>query len=135
NWDAMLKDTQAAIDELKKEGPVAIIGFCMGGSIAFLAATRLNGLSAAIAYYGGQIAKVADEKPKVPMPMHFGEKDQSNPVSDVAIIKGKRTASEIYTYPDAAHGFHCDERASYNEAAAKVAWPRALEFLRKHMKK
>ena len=46
NWDAMLKDTQAAIDELKKEGPVAIVGFCMGGSIAFLAATRLSGLSA-----------------------------------------------------------------------------------------
>jgi carboxymethylenebutenolidase len=135
NWDAMLKDTQAAIDELKKEGPVAIIGFCMGGSIAFLAATRLNGLSAAIAYYGGQIAKFADEKPKVPMQMHFGGKDQSIPMSDVEMIKGKRTESEIYTYPDAAHGFHCDERASYNEAAAKAAWPRALEFLKKHLKK
>jgi carboxymethylenebutenolidase len=135
NWDAMLKDTQAAIDELKKEGPVAIIGFCMGGSIAFLAATRLNGLSAAIAYYGGQIAKFADEKPKVPTQMHFGEKDQGIPMTDVAMIKGKRTESEVYTYPDAPHGFHCDERASYNEAAAKTAWPRALEFLKKHVKK
>jgi carboxymethylenebutenolidase len=86
NWDAMLKDTQAAIDDLKKEGPVAIIGFCMGGSIAFLAATRLTGLSAAVAYYGGYIAKVADEKPKVPVQMHFGEKDQGIPMTDVEQI-------------------------------------------------
>ena len=136
NWDAMLKDTQAAIDELKKEGPVAIIGFCMGGSIAFLAATRLNGLSCAIAYYGGQIAKFADEKPKVPMQMHFGEKDQGIPMTDVEAIKGKRGGdSEIYTYPDAPHGFHCDERQSYTKSAAEAAWPRALAFLQKHLKK
>ena len=102
NWDAMLKDTQAAINELKKEGPVAIVGFCMGGSIAFLAATRLSGISCAIAYYGGQIAKFADEKPKVPMQMHFGEKDQGIPMTDVEAIKSKRSGdSEIYVYPDA----------------------------------
>ena len=85
----MLKDTQAAINELKKEGPVAIVGFCMGGSIAFLAATRLSGISCAIAYYGGQISKFADEKPKVPMQMHFGEKDQGIPMTDVEAIKGE----------------------------------------------
>ncbi len=135
NWDAMLRDTQAAIDDLKKEGPVAIIGFCMGGSVAFLSATRLNGLSCAIAYYGGQIAKFADEKPKCPVQMHFGEKDQGIPMSDVEMIRQKRPDCEIYTYPDAPHGFHCDERGSYNEAAAKAAWPRSMEFLRKHVKK
>jgi len=135
NWEAMMKDTQAAIDELKKEGPVAIIGFCMGGSVAFLAACRLNGLSCAIAYYGGQIAKFADEKPKVPVQMHFGEKDQGIPMTDVEMIKKKQPQAEIYTYPDAPHGFHCDERASFTESAAKVAWPRALDFLKKHVKK
>jgi carboxymethylenebutenolidase len=135
NWDAMLKDTQATIDDLKKEGPVGIIGFCMGGSIAFLAATRLSGLSAAVAYYGGQIAKFADEKPKVPLQMHFGEKDQGIPVTDVEMIKKKQPNAEIYTYPDAPHGFHCDERASFNEAASKAAWPRTMEFFKKHVKK
>ena len=135
NWDAMLKDTQAAIDELKKEGPVGIVGFCMGGSIAFLAATRLNGLSAAVAYYGGQIAKFADEKPKMPVQMHFGEKDQGIPMTDVEMIKKKQPGAEIYTYPDAPHGFHCDERASFNEAASTAAWPRTMEFLKKHVKK
>jgi len=135
NWDAMSRDTQAAIDELRKEGPVAIIGFCMGGTVAFLAATRLNGLSAAVAYYGGQIAKFADEKPKVPIEMHFGEKDQSIPMSDVEAIRKKRPEAEIYTYPDAGHGFHCDERASYNEKAATTAWARTVEFLKRYVKK
>ena len=136
NWDAMLKDTQAAINELKKEGPVAIVGFCMGGSIAFLAATRLSGISCAIAYYGGQISKFADEKPKVPMQMHFGEKDQGIPMTDVETVKAKRGGdSEIYVYPDAGHGFHCDERQSYTKAASETAWPRAMAFLQKHLKK
>jgi carboxymethylenebutenolidase len=135
NWDAMLKDTQAAIDELKKDGPVAIIGFCMGGTIAFLAATRLTGISCAIAYYGGAIAKFADEKPKVPVQLHFGEKDQSIPMSDVEAIKAKQPQAETYVYAGAAHGFHCDERGSYNDEAAKTAWPRSMEFLKKHVKK
>ena len=90
DWGAMLRDTQAAIDELKKDGPVAIMGFCMGGTIAFLAACKLNGLAAAVCYYGGQIAKNADEKPKVPTLMHFGEKDASIPMTDVELIKKKR---------------------------------------------
>ena len=67
----------------RRSGPVAIMGFCMGGTISFLAACKLNGLSAAVCYYGGQIAKNADEKPKVPAQMHFGEKDASIPMSDV----------------------------------------------------
>ena len=61
DWGKMLLDVQASIDELKKSGPVAIMGFCMGGTISFLAACKLNGLSAAVCYYGGQIAKNADE--------------------------------------------------------------------------
>src|ERR1700674_2937983 len=133
---AMLKDPQAAIDELKGSGPIAIMGFCMGGTIAFLSAAKLNGLSAAVCYYGGQIAKNADEKPKVPTMMHFGEKDASIPMSDVDLIKQKRGAdSEIHVYADAAHGFHCDERGSFHDPSAKLAWQRSLEFLKKQMKK
>ena len=108
----------------------------MGGTIAFLAACKLNGLSAAVCYYGGQIAKNADEKPKVPTLMHFGEKDASIPMSDVEIVKQKRGGdTEIHVYPDAQHGFHCDERGSFNEASAKTAWQRSMDFLKKHMKK
>jgi len=136
DWGAMMRDTQAAIDAAKKFGPAAIVGFCMGGSIAFLAAAKLNGLSAAIGFYGGQIAKNVDEKPKVPVQLHFGEKDASIPMSDVDIIKQKRSGDcEIHVYPDAQHGFNCEERGSYNEAAAKLARDRARGFLQKHMKK
>ncbi len=136
DWAAMIKDVQAAIDDAKKSGPAAIIGFCLGGSVAFLAAARLNGLSAAIGYYGGQIAKNADEKPKVPTQLHFGEQDAGIPMSDVETIKQKRGGDcDIYVYADAQHGFSCDERGSYNEAAAKLAWQRSMAFLQAHLKK
>jgi carboxymethylenebutenolidase len=133
DWSKMLLDIQASIDEVKSVGPVGVIGFCMGGTVAFLAATRLDGLSASAAFYGGGIVKFADEKPKCPVQMHFGEQDTGIPMSDVEIIKQKRPDTEIYTYP-AGHGFCCDERASYNEESAKLAWQRTYEFLAKHMK-
>ena len=136
DWAAMMKDLQAAIDDAKKSGPTAIIGFCLGGSLAFLAAARLSGLSAAIGYYGGQIAKNAAEKPQVPTQLHFGEKDASIPMSDVETVKQERGGDcEIYVYPGAQHGFNCDERGSYDEASAKLAWQRSLAFLQKNLKK
>jgi carboxymethylenebutenolidase len=135
DWGAMLRDTQAAIDDLKKDGPVAIMGFCMGGTIAFLAATRLSGLKCAIAYYGGRIVAFADEKPKCPLQMHFGETDHSISMADVETIKKKRPDCEIYVYKDAGHGFHCDERGSFHSESAKTAWQRTMDFLRKHLKK
>ena len=136
DWGAMMKDMQAAIDDANTAGPTAILGFCLGGSLAFLAAARLNGLSAAIGYYGGQIAKHADEKPKVPTQLHFGEKDAAIPMSDVEMIKQKRGGDcEIYVYANAQHGFNCDERGSYDEASARLAWQRSMAFLQKHLKK
>jgi carboxymethylenebutenolidase len=136
DWGAMMRDTQAALDEARKIGPAAIVGFCMGGTIAFLAAAKLNRLSAAIGWYGGQIAKNADEKPKVPTQLHFGELDASIPMTDVELIKQKRGGDcEIYVYPDAQHGFNCEERGSYNEGAAKLARERSIAFLDKHLKK
>jgi len=136
DWGAMMKDLQAAVDDGKKSGPAAIIGYCLGGSLAFLAGVKLSGLSAAIAYYGSRIAKNADEKPKVTTQLHFGEKDASIPMSDVETIKQKRGGDcEIYVYPGAQHAFNCDERASYDETSAKLAWQRSLDFLQKHLKK
>ncbi|HVB90354.1 MAG TPA: dienelactone hydrolase family protein, partial [Beijerinckiaceae bacterium] len=109
DWDAMLLDVNAAVSVLKSSGPVAVVGFCLGGSVAFLSAVRLSGLSAAVGYYGGAIVKFADEKPKCAVQLHFGEQDHGIPLTDVARIKEKRPDVEIYTYPDAGHGFHCDE--------------------------
>jgi carboxymethylenebutenolidase len=134
NWDAAMKDVEAALGDIKAIGPCGIIGFCFGGSVSFLAACRVNGLKAAICYYGGTIAKNADEKPKCPVQMHFGEKDAGIPLTDVETIKQKQPQAEIYVYKDAQHGFHCDERASFQKEASALAWKRSMEFLTKHMK-
>ena len=135
DWAAMLLDTQAAIDAVKAVGPVGIIGFCLGGSIAYVAATKLSGLSAAVGYYGGAVVRFADDKPDVPTQLHFGEKDAGIPLTDVEAIKSKRPDVEIYVYPGAQHGFHCDERASYDKVSSDIAWPRSLEFFAKHLRK
>src|SRR5436190_6825471 len=135
DWPAMLRDTQAAIDAVKGIGPVGIIGFCLGGSIAYAAATKLSGLAAAVGYYGGAVVRFADDKPKVPTQLHFGEKDAGIPLTDVETIKAKRPEVEVHIYPGAQHGFHCDERASYDKASADIAWPRSLAFFAKHLKK
>jgi carboxymethylenebutenolidase len=136
DWDAMMRDTDAAIKELKSAGPVGIVGFCMGGTIAFLAATRLSGLSAAVGYYGGRIVAFADEKPKCPVQLHFGEKDASIPMADVETIKQKRSGDcEIYVYASGGHGFHCDERGSFDKPSRDLAWQRTRDFFAKHMKK
>src|SRR5579863_10540059 len=81
--EASLADVQAAIDYAKQFGKVAVVGYCWGGSLAFFAATRLSGATAAVGYYGGMIAAHATEKPKIPIILHFGDKDQSIPMSDV----------------------------------------------------
>ena len=133
DWAAMLRDTQAAIDAVRDVGPVGIIGFCLGGSVAYAAATKLAGLSAAVGYYGGAIARFADDKPQVPTQLHFGEKDASIPLRDVDMIRAKRPELEIHVYPGAQHGFHCDERASYDKKSAEIAWPRSLAFFAKHL--
>jgi carboxymethylenebutenolidase len=133
DWAAMLLDTQAAIDAVKDVSPVGIIGFCLGGSIAYAAATKLSGLSVAIGYYGGAIVRFADDKPKVPTQLHFGAQDHGIPLSDVEIIRAKRPDVEVFVYEGAQHGFGCDERASYDKASADVARERSLAFLAKHM--
>jgi carboxymethylenebutenolidase len=131
--DDRLADTQAAIDAVKSVGKVAVVGFCMGGSIAFLSTTRLNGVSAAVGYYGGQIAQFATEKPKAPILLHFGEKDQSIPLTDVEKIRAAQPGAPIYVYNGAGHGFHCDERGSFNAEAAQVAGARTQDFLTQHI--
>jgi len=135
DWAAMLRDVQAAIDSVQDIGPVGIVGFCLGGSVAYAAATKLTGLDAAIGYYGGAVVRFADDKPKVPTMLHFGEKDSGIPLSDVESIRGKRPDVEIHVYPGAQHGFSCDERASFDKASADLAGQRSLAFFARHLNK
>jgi carboxymethylenebutenolidase len=134
NWDHMMADMTAAKDDMKGVGPVGVIGFCMGGTAAFLAACRISGLAASVCYYGGAIAKFADEKPKCPIQMHFGDKDESIPLATIEEIKKKQPQAEVYIYPGASHAFSNDDRASFQKEATDLSWKRTMEFLARNMK-
>ena len=125
--DGTLADLQAAIDCAKPFGKVGVVGYCWGGGLAFLAATRLSGVAAAVGYYGGLVAAHAQEKPRVPVMLHFGDSDQSIPMSDVEKVRQARPDVTTYVYK-AGHGFSCDERQSYNAEASKLALERTLKF-------
>jgi len=130
--DGTLADLQAAIDAVKSVGKVGIVGYCWGGGLAFLAATRLSGVAAAVGYYGGLVAAHAQEKPRVPVMLHFGDSDQSIPMSDVEKVREARPDVTTYVYK-AGHGFSCDERGSYNAEASKLALERTLKFFRENI--
>jgi carboxymethylenebutenolidase len=132
DWGRMLDDTKAAIDAVAATGRVGIVGYCVGGSVAFLAAATFDGLSAAVGYYGGQIARNADQKPRVPTLLHFGDQDQSIPMSDVDIIRARRPDCEVHVY-HAGHGFSCDERASYDAVATGLALERTLSWFGRYV--
>jgi carboxymethylenebutenolidase len=130
--DKALLDIQAAVDEASKGGKVGVVGFCFGGRMAWLAAARVNGISASVPYYGGGIPDLASEKPKIPVILHFGEKDQHIPMASVQQFQKAHPDLPVYMYK-ADHGFNCDQRGSYDAAAAKLARERTVEFLRKHV--
>lgn len=129
DWDAMLLDVEAAAGAFSGGQPKSVVGFCLGGSVAYLAAVRQKGFAASVCFYGGKIVAYADEAPLCPTQMHFGEEDHGIPMSDVDTIREKRPDCDIHIYP-AGHGFNCDERASYHAKSAALAWERSLAFIR-----
>ena len=127
-WEDVLKDVAASIKAVADAGKVGIVGYCWGGSVAWRAATQLGGLACAVGYYGGQITPFKDERPKVPVMLHFGETDASIPLTDVEAIKKAQPKLPIYVYPGAGHGFSCDHRGSYHAASASLARTRTMQF-------
>jgi carboxymethylenebutenolidase len=132
NWDDSLADAQAAADAVRDAGKVAIIGYCFGGSVAWLAATRGN-FDASVSYYGGNAADFADEKPKCPIICHIGTEDRGIGPEKVEKIKSAQPDVPVYMYEGAGHGFNCDHRGSYHEESAKLARQRTLDFLAEHI--
>jgi carboxymethylenebutenolidase len=126
-------DTADAIAKLRELGAkkVGTVGFCWGGTIVWLSATRLTP-DAAVGYYGGGIHAARTEKPKVPTLLHFGQRDAHIPMTQVEEVRALHPGVTVLDYP-ADHGFHCDERGSYDEPSAKLAYARTLEFFAKHL--
>jgi carboxymethylenebutenolidase len=133
--DHMLADIAASIAVLGSSGKVGIVGYCLGGTLAWCGAARLEGLAAAVGYYGGAIAAQLDEQPRCPVMLHFGEDDPSIPMSDVAKIKGAVDPSlvQVFTYKEAGHAFNREGNAAWRGEAARVARDRTIAFLREHV--
>ena len=130
----MVKDVRAAVGALKAEGlKVGVVGYCLGGTLAWLAATRIDGLAGAVSYYGGGVAETASEKPKCPVIFHFGETDQSIPPDHHAKIRAAHPDLPMHIYQQAGHGFSCDERGSFHAPSSTLARTRTMEFLAKHL--
>jgi carboxymethylenebutenolidase len=126
------RDVAAAIAVAKEGGKVGVVGYCLGGTVAWAAAGKLSGLSAAVGYYGGGIIGQNDLKPKVPTLLHFGEKDTHIPIAGVKEVAAAHPDVEVHVYP-ADHGFNCDQRESYDAPSATLAWTRTLAFLKRHV--
>ena len=127
-----LLDVKAAIRADFVTPPVMIVGFCWGGSLAWRAATGMDGTARAVSYYGGELPAMAGARARCPVMAHFGAHDKSIPMDGVnRFIEEQRDATPqvvCHVY-DADHGFNCDARAQYDAAAAGLAWARTLEFL------
>ena len=126
--DHALLDIAAAVDSVRSAGNVTVIGYCWGGTLAWLAACRQPGLAAAVSYYGGGIGELVDLSPRCPVLAHFGDRDASIPLGVVDALRTAHPEVEIHVYP-AGHGFNCDQRGSYDAASAALARERSLAFL------
>ena len=126
SWEMSVLDIQAAADSVRGAGRVGIVGYCWGGSMAWLAACR-GGVDAAACYYGAQIIDYNGESPRCPAILVFGDEDGSIPPETIAAIRAAHPGVAIEIYPG-PHGFACDHRAAYRPDSARAAFARTFEF-------
>jgi carboxymethylenebutenolidase len=124
-WDEVAGDLKAAVASLAP--PVFVVGYCWGGTAAWLAACRVPGVAAASAYYGRRIPELLDETPRCPIILHFGRLDPSIPPETVAAIGDARPDIPIHLY-DAGHGFASDRGVDYSPGAADLARLRTVQL-------
>jgi len=131
----MLEDFIAAYDYLKGHaecnGKIGVVGFCYGGSVSNAMAVRVPDLKAAVPFYGGQPATEDVPKIKAPLLIHYAELDtrvnEGWPAYEAALKEHKKEYT-MHMYPNVNHGFHNDTTPRYDEAAAKLAWQRTIDF-------
>ncbi len=127
-WDDVILDVNAAVAEVDGVGKTGIVGFCMGGSVAWFAAAR-SPVSAAVCYYGGDILSNAGEQPNCPVMFHWGAEDAGIPLDGVHNVESEHPDIPSFIYDGAGHGFSCSRRGSYHKEAAGQAMERTLKFL------
>jgi carboxymethylenebutenolidase len=130
-----LLDVDAALGFARKESgkKAGVVGFCFGGLLSWLSATRLHP-DVAVGYYAGGIGNFAAEEPRAPVQLHFGRLDTHIPAEQVEKVQKAHPQVEIHWYDGAGHAFNRDvSPASYNADAATLARSRALIFLKKYL--
>jgi carboxymethylenebutenolidase len=132
--ETALEDVDTALQYVRQQTrkKSGVIGYCLGGLLAWLSASRLHP-DAAVGYYAGRIGNFASEKPTAPVQLHFGKLDTHIPVEQVEKVHAAHPEVEIHWYENAGHGFNCDMRTSYNPEAAALARTRAIAFLRSRL--
>lgn len=131
--EKMLSDIQACIDALAPRGPVFAVGYCLGGSLVWLAASRLKGLAAGSAYYGSMIAANAEATLAAPVLVHLGRKDAHIPADEVkAKVEAAHPDVPVHIYENSGHGFNNDGRPDSDLADAELARARTLAFFEAH---
>ncbi|HEV7693921.1 MAG TPA: dienelactone hydrolase family protein [Hyphomonadaceae bacterium] len=129
--DNALNDMGGVFDVLTPAGKVCITGYCYGGTMSWLAASRIDGLAAASCYYGGNIPQMVALKPKCPVIMHFGAKDTHIPLKGaVDKIEEAHPNVPVYVY-DAGHGFARKNSPDYDAASDKLAFERTIDLFGK----
>jgi carboxymethylenebutenolidase len=131
--EAMMLDVAAAANSAKAGGKVGVVGYCLGGTLAWLAAANLEGVAAAVGYYGGGIPGLNDLKPRVPTMLHFGEKDAHIPLDGVRAVAAAHPATQVFTYPTGGHAFNRYGNAAYDAASATLARARTLDFFKANL--
>jgi carboxymethylenebutenolidase len=128
-WDQVAADLTAAVSAL--EPPVFVVGYCWGGTAAWLAAGRCQGVSGVSSFYGRRIPELVEEVPRCPTILHFGRRDASIPPDVVASIAQLHPEIPIHVY-DAGHGFVSDRGTDHQSDAARLARLRTLQIFARH---
>jgi carboxymethylenebutenolidase len=136
------EDFVAAVAYLKKlpdcTGKVGVVGFCYGGAMASWLPTRIGDLAASVPFYGGPPPPEEAARTKGPLLAHYAENDErvnaGVPAYEEALKKAGVKA-QIFRYPGTQHGFNNDTTPRYDEAAAKLAWKRTIDFFNEHLRK
>ncbi len=126
--DQALGDIAACRDYLAPRGPVFVVGYCYGGSLAWLAAAKLDGLSGASSYYGSLVQANATLKPKCPTIVHLGRLDGIPADAVKEAVQASNPDVPVHIYEGAGHGFNNEDPARHNAAAADLARARTLEL-------
>jgi carboxymethylenebutenolidase len=127
-----LLDIASTINIVKSAGNVAIIGYCWGGTLAWLSACQIAGLSAAVSYHGDEVSELTNMYPKCPTILHFGENDPAIPISRVTLFKETHPDCTVHLYPT-GHSFNCQQNNNFNLASSKIALERTMEHLAKYI--